>query len=432
MGRLIAVAIVILAGLYGLLSSGVLWKAEKRLGPSGRLIDLSSERPDRVSVKPAEPVSVDRRGEVPRGFPADDPDSYEFPDPVLAPDDGRPHSSSSTGLPGRRLSFLRVLFVGNSLTFYNDMPGMVAELAAAADQPRPLRAVVEAPGGFTLEQHLSAGNVARRIASRRWDFVVLQEQTQRPSFDPKYREKMMYAPARALHTLIESAGAETMFYLSFARRDGDPLNHPGDSYLAMQQRVIDGYSAIARELGARVAPIGVLWRQALRQRPALSLWHDDGMHPNRLGSYLIACVFYAALYGDSPLGNSYLGGVDPERARYFQSLVASYFTRHPVPAPPADHRPLAPPRRGSETGRGTNVVRVPIIVREEDVASERAAGVRRKTGKPGIRLPDGGKCRAGYDRVRGVCYHRSLPRDRKSRDRIIQSYKKGVVPPLVQ
>jgi hypothetical protein len=255
--------------------------------------------------------------------------------------------------------------------------------------------------------------VARRLSSGRWDFVVLQEQAQRPSFDPRHREPMMYQPARALHTLIDSAGAQTVFYLTFARRAGDRQNRPDDTYEAMQRRVIDGYTSVARELGARVAPVGVIWQEALRQRPALPLWARDGMHPSRLGSYLVACVLYAALYGDSPLGNSYLGGLDEKRARYLQSLVAAYFDRNPAA--------LRPPGR----------VRVPVTRVEPDEASGQASGARRKNGRPGILLPAGGKCAPGYLRVRGVCYHRSLPRDRAKRDRIIRRYRRGVVPPLV-
>ena len=77
---------------------------------------------------------------------------------------------------------LRVLFVGNSHTYFNDMPKMVVELAAAAGVERPLHAVMEAPGGAGFVEHLANGRVQEHLSRSQWDYVVLQDQQQRPSF----------------------------------------------------------------------------------------------------------------------------------------------------------------------------------------------------------------------------------------------------------
>lgn len=81
---------------------------------------------------------------------------------------------------------------------------------------------------------------------------------------------------------------------------GDRRTIPHDTYSEMQRRLAEGYSKLGAEVGARVAPAGLAWAEALRRKPALDLWAADGQHPGRNGSYLAACLFYAALTGRDP------------------------------------------------------------------------------------------------------------------------------------
>lgn len=214
---------------------------------------------------------------------------------------------------------LRVLFIGNSLTFVNEMPAMIAQLAAAAGQKRRFGYRRETPGGFGFSDHLANGAFRRQLRPGAWDFVVLQEQGQRAGWpSPVQRENEFYAPARALYREVQSAGVQPVFYQHFARRDGDRMNDASDSYEAMQARIIAGYESVARELGAAVVPVGAAWAQVHRQQPTLELWVADGMHPTVAGSYLTACVFYAYFYGQSPAGNQYQAGLPPAVARTLQ------------------------------------------------------------------------------------------------------------------
>jgi hypothetical protein len=213
-----------------------------------------------------------------------------------------------------------VLFVGNSHTQYNDMPGMIAKLAAADGVSRPLYAEVEARGGATLEEHLSSGRVADRLRGGRWEYVVLQEQQQRPSFtfNPKQVERQFMGPAQTLDVLIRAAGAGTLLFMTWARRKGDPGNVTGDTYEQMQARLESGYTTLARRIDVPVAPVGLAWQRAARTRPSLSLWAADGNHASKAGSYLAACVLYEALYERSSVGNPYLGGLAEGEAQYLQ------------------------------------------------------------------------------------------------------------------
>jgi hypothetical protein len=223
---------------------------------------------------------------------------------------------------------LRVLFVGNSHTYFNDMPSMVVQLAAAAKEKRGLEISLEVEPGAGLLQHLANRKVHARLSQQRWDYVVLQDQQQRPSFtfDPKEVERQFFAPARTLDVLIRAASAKTVLFMTAARRPGDPELVPGDDYEHMQERTRQSYTRLAHELGATLAPVGVAWRWAHEKRPDLPLWAADGYHPGQYGSYLAACVFYRVLYDHSALDNPYTAGLPAADANLLQQAadVASF------------------------------------------------------------------------------------------------------------
>ncbi|GEM_PF-6981219 len=181
---------------------------------------------------------------------------------------------------------MRVLFVGNSYVYFNDLPGLLTQLAAAGG------AIVEtesvAVGGMTLLGHLRHGEAVARIREGGWNAVVLQEQSTRPIDAPA----VMHAAARQLADEAASVGAGVVLFLTWAQR-GWPE----------QQAALDAaYYGAAGALGARVAPVGPAWQRALTDRSEPALHRDDGSHPAPPGTYLAACVLYAVLTGRSPVG----------------------------------------------------------------------------------------------------------------------------------
>ena len=104
---------------------------------------------------------------------------------------------------------LKVLFIGNSYTAYNDLPQLFVKLAQSSDK----KAYAErcALGGYSLEQHYNLGLATQNIHANDWDFVVLQEQSQHSTID-YYRYNSMYPFARAFDSLITSQGAQTVFF----------------------------------------------------------------------------------------------------------------------------------------------------------------------------------------------------------------------------
>jgi hypothetical protein len=214
---------------------------------------------------------------------------------------------------------LRVLFLGNSYTYVNDLPATFARLAESAG--RQVQTAMVANGGETLDQHAASSDSRSLISSRRWNYVVLQEQSEIPAVASS-REYWMYPAARRLVASIVAAGATPMFYMTAAHRDG--LSGSGlAGYEPMQLAIDDGYGAIARELGAPIAPVGYAWFVVRRQHPEIVLWQDDGSHPSTAGTYLAACVFYTAIFRRSPEGLSFEDGLPSDPARILQAAAAA-------------------------------------------------------------------------------------------------------------
>jgi len=183
---------------------------------------------------------------------------------------------------------LRVLFIGNSYTYVNDLPAQIQGLVASSEDALPMSVNQVTPGGSTLERNWNEGRARRLIQLGGWSHVVLQEQSTRPIED---REAFL-TYARLFDAEVKRVGAKTVFYLTWSRQ------HLPET----QATLSEAYRGAAEELGAMVAPVGEAWARAIAQDPDLPLYHEDRSHPLPAGSFLAACVFFATLYGESPEG----------------------------------------------------------------------------------------------------------------------------------
>jgi hypothetical protein len=189
-------------------------------------------------------------------------------------------------MPTRTGAPSNVLFIGNSFTARNDLPGLIAALAAAAG--KPFRHHLVYAGGASLRAHWNAGHAARLIEGGRFDAVVLQEQ----STLPVKNAARMHENVRLFDGVIRAAGAATVLYMTWARR-AEPES---------QVAITEAYTGIGRELGATVVPVGTAWAWFLRSHDRPVLHDRDGSHPTPAGSYLAACVFCGALLKATPVG----------------------------------------------------------------------------------------------------------------------------------
>ena len=213
---------------------------------------------------------------------------------------------------------ISLLMIGNSYTSANDLPGMVTELAATEGKTMSIELIAE--GGWSLGDHANSTETMSLIESGSWDYVVLQEQSVIPSL-PDYREDYMFPAARVLAEATSSAGAEPLLFMTWGRENG--MADVGFStYAAMQDQLTIAYRTLAEELGAQVLPAGVAWQRAVGRDPSLDLWQSDGSHPTMAGTYLVACVMYAAIYEETPVGVSYRAGLPRAKARALQEIAA--------------------------------------------------------------------------------------------------------------
>lgn len=190
----------------------------------------------------------------------------------------------------RRLP-IKMLFVGNSFTYTNDLPGTLDALARAADAKPLLVVDSHTVGGATLMKHWDDGVARQKIGSADWDFVVLQEQSLAP-LPQSGRDTRFYPYSRKFAEDIRGVGAIPLFYMTWARPDT-----PGP-----QEWWTDPYVTITKELSAECAPAGEALDRAKAAVPHVRLFTDGNGHPTPEATYIIACTFYATIYRKSPEG----------------------------------------------------------------------------------------------------------------------------------
>jgi hypothetical protein len=201
---------------------------------------------------------------------------------------------------------MNVLFIGNSFTQRNNLPGLIARMAEA--RGHELRHTLISAGGASLRQHWNAGKAPRAIESGGYDRVVLQEQ----STLPVKNAARMAENVRLFDAAIKASGAKTVLYMTWARA------HAPES----QQALTDAYTSIGAELGATVVPAGEAWKRFLAKHREPVLHDKDQSHPALAGSYLAACAFYAVLFEDSPIGIAAdVKGLSPEHRTLLQTVA---------------------------------------------------------------------------------------------------------------
>jgi len=184
---------------------------------------------------------------------------------------------------------LRILFVGNSLTYKNDLPAIFVALAAA--QGKPVQAQMLVRGGQTLTGHLAGGLITPKLLSG-FDKVVLQERggdlvcleyNQKAIDDCRHSHE---AHAQLVR-MARAAGAEPILL--------------GTYQLGPASRAIDeGEADVAHEVGIARVPVSEPLRAAMARRPDAAWIAADGQHPGDDLSMLMAAGLYRAVYGELP------------------------------------------------------------------------------------------------------------------------------------
>jgi hypothetical protein len=202
---------------------------------------------------------------------------------------------------------LRVYFVGNSLTFRNDLPGMVVELGRSLEPPMRIESGMTARDGMSLERHWQDGEVLRRLRTTKWDVLVLQEQSSRLLADPAQSERYLRLFAKA----ARDASAEVILMQTWVRAETPELH----------ERQRESYRKVAKAVNVKLAPIGDAWSRARTELPDVALHDPDGLHASREGTYLTAAMLVGMLAGRSPEEARPLVSGDPAAAEALGALA---------------------------------------------------------------------------------------------------------------
>lgn len=173
----------------------------------------------------------------------------------------------------------RVLFVGNSLTYSNDLPTMVAELAAA-DSIKLIHKSFAFPD-YSLEDHWNEGRVEEEIENGHYDFVIMQ---QGPSALDESRI-LLIEYVKKFSAVCKKANAKPVVFMVW----------PSKTRLFDLDRVIKNYTDAAKQTGSIICPAGLAWKNSLKNKPELELYSPDGFHPSLAGSHLSALTIYRAI-----------------------------------------------------------------------------------------------------------------------------------------
>ena len=223
---------------------------------------------------------------------------------------------------------VKILFIGDSLTYYNDMPIIFESLCKAAGKSVKVQSLTKGGTGIAMMRDDPAmwKSVSDAIVSESWDIVVFQPNRNHPVMTEAfpYYPFLELSAARDMTAMIRDAGALPLLYSSFGVKKGYVTRDGATKNMTMKEYtdLITAYNAaVAQDIGCPAVYVGAAFNRVSSERSDLELSHTDLAHPSALGSYLIASSFYSVVFGDFPEGFDVHGGTDKETADYLRSVA---------------------------------------------------------------------------------------------------------------
>ena len=210
-----------------------------------------------------------------------------------------------------------ILFIGNSYTYYNEMPKTIFKTyLEAAGYEVEVDSITK--GGYKLSQfadprdEYGARVEATLTGEKTYDYVILQEQSIRPCSE---NAGDFYEATRNLVGRIRATGAEPILYATWGRKTGnETLDKYGWTNESMTWMLAAAYSAIGEELGVRVIHVGVAFHDVFTKYPNIEIYHTDKTHPSYDGSFIAALMLASGIFGIDPTEIGYKGAMPASRA----------------------------------------------------------------------------------------------------------------------
>lgn len=222
----------------------------------------------------------------------------------------------------------RIMFLGNSHIFVNDLPNVFAELSKSGEKNAYVEEYTE--GRYTLDKLSDpkdpvGGEAIKALGSDNWDYVILQENAQIAALTAALGSDF-YPAAKKIDQYVKKANGQTVMFMTWAYEDGYDLSSQGfgkADKAQMQTSMVENYIEVANRLDALVAPAGIAFMRSKEQHPEIELWdQEDLIHPTLAGTYLSACILYGTMYDQSPEGIAYTAGLDKKTAGILQKIAA--------------------------------------------------------------------------------------------------------------
>jgi len=218
-----------------------------------------------------------------------------------------------------------VLFLGNSYTYYNNLPLLVQQAANSVGDTFTYD--TNTPGGYRLKGHATNPTSIVKIQAGNWDYVVLQDQSQHPSFPDAHVATEVYPYATQLSNLIKQHNpcATTTFFMTWGRENGDAGNcggwTPVCTYEGMDDLLRQRYQIMANDNNGIASPVGAVWRYLRTNHPTIDLYSGDGSHPSLTGSYAGAITFYCSLFRKDPTLVTFNSTLSSQNATIIKNAV---------------------------------------------------------------------------------------------------------------
>lgn len=226
----------------------------------------------------------------------------------------------------------RILFIGNSYTGVNKLPDVFLEIVKDSGRASPV-VKSSTPGGRTLKQHLGIAGSMKLIDDGGWDVVVLQGQSQEPAIaevDETVRKEFVESAAELCKRVrAKSPKAKIYFYETWARhsdywsaakKGADVGANPKE----MQARLRKWYGFVAKENQATLVPCGDAWELNYASASPVRLHTSDHSHPEFVGTYLNALIFFGKIYDVKAPTPKWTGKLGEAQAKLMQGYATQF------------------------------------------------------------------------------------------------------------
>jgi len=212
----------------------------------------------------------------------------------------------------------KVLFIGNSYTYRNNMPSIFEGIALSKNKNVEVEHCTL--GKATLYIQSNRPQVFQSIRRKKWDVIVVQGSSRDFLADTLVLKNETKPALEKLISAVAKNDPSTkiLFYMTWGYKNGYKPMEEVNSFEKMANKIRDEYLNLYKEYNIGVVPVGMAWKDVRRNRNDVKLYVKDGAHPSLKGSYLAASCFYAAIFGESPVGSTYYSKLGPIICNYLQ------------------------------------------------------------------------------------------------------------------